>query len=202
MPELSDDILVEFALGLRDDRAIKAAVRRSPELGARLRTLESELRGLDDDLHDLLAEAAQQSALPSRGWRILLAVDDSEGARRAAATAAVLAQVAGEEVDVLHVRELVPCKGGPASLESTSEAAELVEGTVARLRGQGVTARGRIESACAHEIAARILAEAQTRQAHLIVMSSRPMSAFTALLTSSVSRGVLRYATCPVLIVR
>ena len=202
MSELSDDVLVEFALGLRDDRAIKDAVRRSPELGARLRALEAELRGLDDDLPGLLAGAVPHSALPHGGWRILLAVDDSEGARRAAATTGVLAQVAGEEVLVVHVRELVPCKGSPASLESTSEAAELVEGAVARLRAQGVTARGQIQSAYAHDVAGRILAEAQASRATLIVMSSRQMSGLTALLTSSVSRGVLRHATCPVLIVR
>ena len=201
MPELSDDMLIEFALGLRDDRAIKEAIRRSPELGARLRALESELRGLDDDLHGLLADAAPRSALPSRGWRILLAVDQSEGARRAAATAGVLARVAGREVNVLHVRELVPCKGGSASLESTSEAAELVDGTVARLREQGITARGKIQSAPAHEVAARILAEAQTRQADLIVMT-RVRCRLLPRCSPRACRGACRYAACPVLIVR
>jgi nucleotide-binding universal stress UspA family protein len=202
MPEFSDDILVEFALGMRDDRTIREAVGRSPELGARLRALQSELRYLEDGLNDLLAQAAPQSALPSRGWRILLAVDDSPGARRAAATAGVLARMAGEEVEVLHVRELEPCRAGPASLETSTEAAALVDDVVTRLREGGVTAVGEIQSARAEKAATRILAEAEAQRASLIVMSSRPMTAISALLCRSVSRGVLRHATCPVLIVR
>ena len=92
MAEFSDDMLVEFALGLRDDRDIQEAVKTSPELRARLRDLECELRGLDEGLEELLAGAPSQSALPSSGWQILLAIDDSPGAKRAAATAGVLGQ--------------------------------------------------------------------------------------------------------------
>jgi hypothetical protein len=129
MPEFSDDMLVEFALGLRGDREIKEAVEGSPELRTRLRTLESELRCLEDGLDGILAEAALGSALPCGGWRILLAIDDSQGAKRAAATADVLVRMAGGEVEVLHVRETAQGKAGPLSPETRAEAVALVTDT-------------------------------------------------------------------------
>jgi nucleotide-binding universal stress UspA family protein len=202
MSELSDDILVELALGLRDDRETRDAVARSPDLRARLRGVESELRSLEDGLDGILAEAALQSPLPSSGWRILLAVDDSTGARRAAATAAVLARVAGEEVEVFHVREFTPGKVGPLAISTRAEAVALVNTVVAGLREGGVTARGEVQEAPLEHVATRILAEAEARRASLIVMSSRSLSVLGALLGKSVSRSVLRHATCPVLIVR
>ena len=201
MPELSDDILVELALGLRDDRETRDAVARSPDLLARLRGLESELRSLDDSLNGILAEAACRS-LPSSGWRILLAVDDSPEARRAAATAAALARVAGEEVEVFHVRVFTPGKTGPLAASTRAEAVALVNAVVADLREGGVSARGEVQEAPSEHVATRILAEAEARRASLIVMSSRRLSGIGALLGRSVSRGVLRRATCPVLIVR
>jgi Universal stress protein UspA and related nucleotide-binding proteins len=202
MPEFSDDMLVEFALGLRDDREIKEAVEGSPELRTRLRALESELRCLEGGLDGILAEAALGSALPCGGWRILLAIDDSQGAKRAAATADVLVRMAGGEVEVLHVRETAQGKAGLLSPETRAEAVALVTDVVSRLREGGVIALGEIQPAPLGQIAARILAEAEAQQASLIVMSSRPMSGISAALCGSVSRGVLKHATCPVLIVR
>lgn len=202
MAEFSDDMLVEFALGLRDDRDIQEAVSASPALRARLQDLECELRGLDDGLEELLAGATSQSALPSSGWHILLAIDDSQGARRAAATAGVLAGLSEAEVEVLHVREVAQGRIGPPVRESRHEALALVGDVVTGLRGAGVTALGEIQAAPVEQVAARILAEAETRQVSLIVMSSRPLSAVMAFLCGSVSRRVLRKAKCPVLIVR
>ena len=201
MAEYSDDVLVEFALGLRDDRDIQDAVKASPELRARLRDLERELRGLDDGLEELLAGAVSPSGLPSSGWHILLPIDDSQGARRAAATAAALAGLVDAEVEVLHVREVAQGKVGPAVLESRDEALTLVGDVVRGLLDAGVTALGEVQAAPVEHVAARILAEAETRQADLIVMSSRPLSAVMAFLCGSVSRRVLRKAKCPVLIV-
>ena len=202
MPEFSDDMLVEFALGLRDDREIKEAVSGSPELRTRLRALESELRCLERGLDGILAEAALGSAPPCGGWRILLAIDDSQGAKRAAATADVLVRMAGGEVEVLHVRETAQGKAGLLSPETRAEAVALVTDVVSRLREGGVIALGEIQPAPLGQIAARILAEAEAQQASLIVMSSRPMSGISAALCGSVSRGGLKHATCPVLIVR
>lgn len=202
MPEFSDDVLVEFALGLRTDHEITEALDGSPELRARLLNLESELRSLDDGLEGLLAAAALESALPSGGWLILLAIDDSPGAKRAAGTADVLARLAGGEVEVLHVREVAQGKAGPLTPETGDEALALVTAVVTRLRDGGVDALGEIQTAPVGQVAARILAEAEARRTSLIVMGSRPMSGIVAALCGSVSRGVLRRATCPVLIVR
>jgi nucleotide-binding universal stress UspA family protein len=202
MAEFSDDMLVEFALGLRDDRDIQEAVKTSPELRARLRDLECELRGLDEGLEELLAGAPSQSALPSSGWQILLAIDDSPGAKRAAATAGVLAGLADAEVEVLHVREVAQGRMDPPVRESRHEALALVGDVVSGLLDVGVTALGEIQAAPVEQVAARILAEAETRQVSLIVMSSRTLPAVMAFLCGSVSRRVLRKAKCPVLIVR
>jgi len=202
MAEFSDDMLVEFALGMRDDRDIRDAVRTSSELRARLRELEGELRGLDDGLEELLAGAASQGALPGSEWQLLLAIDDSPGARRAAATARTLAALANAEVEVLHVREVAQGRTGPTVPESRTEALALVGGVVQDLLDAGVTALGEVQAAPVEQVAARILAEAEYRQASLIVMSSRPLSTLMAFLCGSVSQRVLRKATCPVLIVR
>ena len=202
MAEFSDDMLVEFALGLRDDRDIQDAVKASPELRARLRELEGELRGLDDGLEELLAGAASQGALPGSGWHILLAIDDSPGAKRATATASTLAGLADAEVEVLHVREVSQGRIGPSAPESRDEALALVGNAVKGLLDAGVTALGEVQAAPVEQVAARILAEAETRQVSLIVMSSRPLSAVMAFLCGSVSQRVLRKAKCPVLIVR
>jgi nucleotide-binding universal stress UspA family protein len=176
--------------------------KASPELRARLRDLEGELRGLDEGLEKLLASAASQSALPRCGWQILLAIDDSPGAKRAAATAGVLAGLADAEVEVLHVREVAQGRMGPLPPESRAEALGLVNDAVRGLREADVAALGEIQAAPAEQIAARILAEAETRQVSLIVMSSRPLSTVLAFLCGSVSRRVLRKAKCPVLVVR
>jgi nucleotide-binding universal stress UspA family protein len=202
MPEFSDDALVEFALGLRDDRAIREAVARSPDLHSRLRNLESELRSLEQGVDELLAEAASASALPSADWRILLCIDDSPVARRAAATAGMLARLAGGEVEVLHVVTVWYSKAGSVSTESKREAVALVDSFVTRLRDDGVCALGQIRRAGEGRVARHILDEAEAQQATLVVMGLGAFSGIGALLRESVSRGVLRRAPCPVMIIR
>lgn len=135
--------------------------------------------------------------------RIVLAIDGSEPSHRAEETAATLAGLAGSEVIVLHVRELEPMgRAGPISLERPSEAANLVTRVVAELQAHGVNARGQAFAAISGHIAPQIIETAKTENADLIVLGTRGLSDFTALLVGSVAHKVIHHAHCPVLVTR
>lgn len=135
--------------------------------------------------------------------RILLAVDGSEPSRRAMEAAAELAVGNGAEVLVLHVRELDPRgRAGPVSLEEPGEAADLVNGVVADLRGRGVKASGEAYAAVGGGAAPQIISAAKAFGAGLIVMGTRGSSDFAALLVGSVAHKVIHHAECPVLVTR
>src|SRR5216683_1732845 len=108
--------------------------------------------------------------------KIFLPVDGSEHSRRAVAKTVELAQLTRGEVRVFHYQEREPSKAGTASFETTEDAAKLVD--------------------------AAIVDEAGRFDADLIVIGSRGLSDFAALLVGSVAHKVIHYAHCPVLIVR
>jgi nucleotide-binding universal stress UspA family protein len=135
--------------------------------------------------------------------RILLAVDGSEPARRAAEAAAELADRFGAEVLVLHVREMEAMgRAGPIALEAPGEAAQLVNDAVARLRQRDIQARGEAYAAVASGVAPHIITTAKSFGAGLIVMGTRGMSDFAAMLVGSVAHKVIHHAECPVLVTR
>jgi nucleotide-binding universal stress UspA family protein len=134
--------------------------------------------------------------------RIFLPVDGSEHSSRAVAHVADLARMSGGEVRVFHFQEREPSKAGVAAFETSQDAAQLVDDVVARLQAAGVTASGETMAGLTGEAAKAIVDEAGAFQADLIVMGSRGLSDFQALLVGSVAHKVLHYAHCPVLIVR
>ncbi len=135
--------------------------------------------------------------------RILLAVDGSEHAVKAAAQGAALAKLCGAEVLVFHARELgLGARAGAFPLEGSQDALDLVNGVVHDLKEQGVTARGEARSAPAGRVAPEILDAAGTFRADLIVMGSRGLSDFAGLLLGSVAHKVIHHADRPVLVVR
>jgi nucleotide-binding universal stress UspA family protein len=138
--------------------------------------------------------------------RLLVPIDGSEGARRAAAFAAKQARATGAEVTLVYVYE----GASPASLSFVGNAMELLD------EGQANVAQASFEAArqsmggldvrdhlveIGHPVDA-IVALAARLDASQIIMGSRGLSPMKELLLGSVSDGVVRKAHCPVTIVR
>jgi nucleotide-binding universal stress UspA family protein len=132
--------------------------------------------------------------------RILLAVDESEHARKAVPAAIELARAGGGTVHALHVRELA---FAPATVvgDSREEAEQLVAGVVEELRQAGVKAEGTVRTATGGPAQA-ILEQARDLDATMIVVGSRGLGPLGGLLLGSVAHKILQLATCPVLVVR
>jgi nucleotide-binding universal stress UspA family protein len=200
--ENEDARLLDLALGLDDDPELLRAVRRSPELRRRLRSVESHLRSLDGELRRIEPQHADdRRRLRLAPWRILLAIDDSEPSARAVDAAAVMAEVSGGAILVFHVREADPAARN-MGLETRDEAVEFVAGIVDRLRGDGLCAEGETHTARSSQTARDIAQAARSIGADLIVMGSRGCSDLVALLIGSVAHEAIHRAGCPVLVVR
>jgi nucleotide-binding universal stress UspA family protein len=204
MSEFSDDQLVDFVLGLGTDHGLGDAVRAEPELRRRCSALKTELRHLDEEFAELLANDSHDGILTKASWRILLAVDGSSGSRKAALAALALALRSDGVVEVLHVCEfgqLGRCLG-PLPGETRAEAAALIGPVLGELRGRGVMVRGQLRSAPAGLVARNIVWEAEEIAADIIVIGSSSSSRLAALWASRVGAAVVRKARCPVLVVR
>jgi hypothetical protein len=92
----------------------------------------------------------------------------------------------------------------PASppYETTTEAQQLVDDALADLKAAQVKASGETRAGLSGEQVKAIVDEASRFDADLIIMGSRGRSDFQALLLGSIAHKVVRYAHCPVLIVR
>jgi len=134
--------------------------------------------------------------------RIFLPVDGSDHSGRAIAKTAELARLSGGEVRVFHFQEREPSKAGTATFETTAEATKLVDDAIGELQAAEVRASGETRAGLSGEVAKAIVDEADRFDADLIVMGSRGLSDFEALLIGSVAHKVLHYAHCPVLVVR
>ena len=141
--------------------------------------------------------------------RILLATDGSEEAELAALRAVELADATDSELHVVHVG-VVPIflKSYPGTLgyegklyEQIEEISrELLRKESWRVKAAGGTVAG------AHlrmgQVDLEIVALAEELGADLIVMGSRGLGGVRRALMGSVSDSVVRYAHCPVLVVR
>ena len=133
--------------------------------------------------------------------RIFLPVDGSDHSERAIAKTAELARLSGGEVRVFHFQEREPSKAGTATFETTAEATKLVDDAIGELQAAEVRASGETRAGLSGEVAKAIVDEADRFDADLIVMGSRGLSDFEALLIGSVAHKVVHYAHCPVLVV-
>jgi nucleotide-binding universal stress UspA family protein len=134
--------------------------------------------------------------------KILAAVDESETADRVLAAARELATLSRGEVFVLHLREREPSKFGVTSAETSGESQSFVDKAVEELATAGVKASG-IARDCVFGFAAReIIAEANSREAGLIVLGSRGRGDLAGLLLGSTAHKVIHLADRPVLVAR
>jgi nucleotide-binding universal stress UspA family protein len=135
--------------------------------------------------------------------RILLATDGSDESQAATAAAATYARAAGAMVRVVHVWNLeLKHRHGAWDVELRSDAEALIHETVGRLRAQGIEAEGAICRSDDDHVAAAVAEAARQFGADLIVVGSRGLTNWQALLRHSVSHQVLSNVDCPVLIVR
>jgi nucleotide-binding universal stress UspA family protein len=139
---------------------------------------------------------------------ILLALDESEEARRAVDITLDLAKRYGAEVVVEHIWEdvvMVAALASGATVPSGSvpeaRGVELVEVEGKRLRKAGVTVRAEVRGG-AGQVGDQIVAAAREARADLTIMGSRGLSDPGALIVGSASHRVLQLASCPVMIVR
>lgn len=147
---------------------------------------------------------------------ILLAIDPSEHARRAAGVAGELAQKLGADLIVAHALERehdwaagANAMGGPVVLQelaavreqATREARKLVDEAVGDLASQGVKVKGEVLDGSG-TVTKQLLDAAARADADLIVIGSRGLSDLAGLLIGSVSHKVIQMAHCPVLVVR
>src|SRR6266540_770925 len=108
--------------------------------------------------------------------RMLLAVDGSEPAKRAAEVAVDLARKTHAEVVVVHVKERDVTWGGGVDPETAEGAHDLVDETVRTMKDREVSARGEVHVSVYGRAARVILETANEAGADLIVMGSRGLS--------------------------
>jgi nucleotide-binding universal stress UspA family protein len=135
------------------------------------------------------------------GLSVLVATDGSRHARAAVATTLAFPWPGGTRVNGVVALRTASTRGRPRYVV---EAFERAFARVARASRQALAHRW--PEADVTVVDARpvdgILAEAQRRRAAVIVLGSRGHGVFRRIVLGSVSRGVLRGARCPVLVVR
>jgi nucleotide-binding universal stress UspA family protein len=137
--------------------------------------------------------------------RLLVPIDGSEGARRAAAFAAKQARATGAEVTLVYVYE----SASPAALNFVGSAAGLDQGQAKVAQASFEAAKQSMDGFDVRDHLVEIGQPADTivelaarLDASQIIMGSRGLSPVKELLLGSVSDRVVRNAHCPVTIVR
>ena len=138
-------------------------------------------------------------------YRILVAIDGSENARRAAHYAAARARDSGCKVDVLHVgKDVMAWEVGP--LTSGDSVASLHEAESARVLDEcarAFDASVRLERHVTYgDVATRILEEAHRLGADEIVVGSRGLGPLKAAVLGSVASRLVHESPVPVVVVR
>jgi nucleotide-binding universal stress UspA family protein len=135
--------------------------------------------------------------------RVLLATDGSPNATLAAQSAIELCERTGSELHVVHVGEYVPTflaytEEEPIELRRIAE--QLLEEQVESIR----TAGGRVAGAHLRlgRPAEQVIDLSEELGVGVIVVGSRGQSALRRAVLGSVSEDVVRYAHCPVFVVR
>ena len=153
------------------------------------------------------------SILPKR---ILVPVDGSENAARAASVAIEYARKFEAEVFVIHViaipaHTLAEVEGGIGGLDSSESrqyfasarqnAKAIVDEVVKSAEAKNVKATGIIQE-YSFSVVETIVDHAAKYNVDLIVIGTRGLTGFRKLLIGSISSGVVNHAHCPVLLIR
>jgi nucleotide-binding universal stress UspA family protein len=143
--------------------------------------------------------------------RILVTVDGSKSAAKAAKLAVKLAKLNAAELVVVSVvpkltyffasvTEVGRPPVGDYYTYATKDAEKWIDQAVSLAKRQGIEARGRVLKASS--IVQSITDYAKDKEVDLIVLGTRGSGGFKRLLLGSVSNGVVAHAHCPVIVVR
>src|SRR4051794_21228283 len=132
---------------------------------------------------------------------ILLAIDHSKVASRAAELVADIAVVEHNPVVVLHVHQTAVGRFGEIMIEREPEDGCIANALADELREAGVDAKAESVKSATGSVAARIVHFADAMDAGLIVMGTHSESDVASIALGSVSHRVLHHAHRPVLMV-
>jgi nucleotide-binding universal stress UspA family protein len=145
--------------------------------------------------------------------RILVAVDGSKSAAKAAELAVKLAKRNAADLIVVSVVPrptyrfasvpevgVPPISLGDYYTYAAKDAEKGVNQAVSLAKGQGVEAQGRVLKASS--VVQSITDYANDKEVDLIVLGTRGSGGFKRLLMGSVSNGVVAHAHCPIMVVR
>jgi len=162
-----------------------------------------------------IGKPSSKTESPLRFQRILVAVDGSEGSRKASEVAVDLAEKFNAQLYVLYAFRgypeymtmfpSAPSPSGEAIQEyeayARKAALEVVGRTVSIAEKKGVKASPKTSETIG-SVVQTITDHALAEKIDLIVMGTRGMGGFKKMLLGSVSSGVVTHAHCPVLVVR
>jgi nucleotide-binding universal stress UspA family protein len=134
--------------------------------------------------------------------RILLPVDGSAHAEKAAETAAALASRFDSEVTVLNVQEYPATWALDIGPPISEQGSEVVDDVVRDLKDRGVAATGVVRVSVGGTVAREIIDVADATGTSLIVMGTRGLTDWQGLVLGSVAHQVAHLASCPVLVIR
>lgn len=137
--------------------------------------------------------------------QILIATDGSASAREAVETGLELAKEQGADVTFVHVTPAEEVRGGRGGAHALTHKEEVDESETALQEAAEAAEAAGISYALerfAGETVETIVALADTKNADMIVLGSRGRSAVTSAILGSISHGVLRQASRPVLVVK
>jgi nucleotide-binding universal stress UspA family protein len=133
--------------------------------------------------------------------RIVLAVDGSDGSRKAADAALAIADRLRCDVVVVNVADLY-YSGAAAWTPGRSEELEtFLSAVVDQVKAKGVNVRLDLRDAARIHVGQEIVNAASEVDADIIIIGSRGLSRLPSFLLGSVTTRVLHLATCPVLVV-
>jgi nucleotide-binding universal stress UspA family protein len=132
---------------------------------------------------------------------IVVAVDGSDGSRRASSVAAELAKSEGAKLVLTHVDEHNIGKGGGELHADEDEIKDEIRKQAEELSGSGLDASVEIRDEMLGGPAHAIAEVAEQANADLIVAGTRGHSPVAGLLLGSVIQRIIHIARCPVLAV-
>lgn len=134
--------------------------------------------------------------------KILVALDESEHAKRVLDVAHEVAAKFGSEVRVLHVLETgFVGRAGVVNLENSEEKHKLVNDAVATLVAGGVKAAGAVRATDHGRVAVEINDEARLVGADLIVTGSHGLGNVAGILVGSTTHKLIHVSELSVLVV-
>jgi universal stress protein A len=152
------------------------------------------------------AMASGRSSAPIAMNHILVPVDFSESSDRALAQATSLAQQTGGSIILLHVVEISYAYADVAVFDQASLERDLLAGAEQRLEqmaasceSDGVPAKHIVRSGRSPRVIADVAA---SENVDLIVISTHGYTGLKHVLLGSTAENVVRYAPCPVLVLR